>query len=233
MTGGGEQLTLSVAVPPRSRVSRLRLMEPSDGAGPFDDPDYLFEPWWPGVRLLVEAGPGGIDVRCRQLVDPLPAFPELREIPALLAVREALIDGALMVLDGDGRPDAGLLRARLTEAVVRPGGVRPGTPAFVALDLLRLDARSLAGRSFAERRARLVDALCPSDWCAVSRGVVGDGHALAEAAASLGFEAISARLLLAHYRGGPADDAWLRLPVTATRADRMPPFLAVFRSLPL
>jgi bifunctional non-homologous end joining protein LigD len=85
------------------------MMEPSDGAGPFDDPDYLFEPWWPGARLLVAAGPSGIDVRCRQLVDPLAAFPELREIPALLAVREALIDGVLMVLDGEGRPDAGLL----------------------------------------------------------------------------------------------------------------------------
>jgi bifunctional non-homologous end joining protein LigD len=208
-------------------------MEPSEGAGPFDDPDYLFEPWWPGTRLLVAAGPGGVVVRCRQLVDPLLSFPELSEIPALLPAREALIDGVLMVLDRDGRPDAGLLRSRLAQGGPESGGARAGRPAFVALDLLRLGRHSLAARSFAERRARLVDALQPADWCAVSRGVVGDGHALAEAAASLGFEAISARLLLAHYRGGPADDAWLRLPVTATRAERMPPFLAVFRSLPL
>jgi ATP-dependent DNA ligase len=103
----------------------------------------------------------------------------------------------------------------------------------VAIDLLRLGRRSLGTRSFAERRARLVDAVRPADWFAVSRGVIGEGTMFGDAAANLGFSAISARLLLAHYRGGPADDAWLRLPVAPVEPGRMSPFLAVFRALPL
>jgi ATP-dependent DNA ligase len=103
----------------------------------------------------------------------------------------------------------------------------------VAVDLLRAGDRPLAGRPFAERRRRLEDLVRPSDWCAVSRGVVGEGHMLASVAADLGFDTISARRLTARYRQGPAGDAWLRIPIAGgTGVRRLPPFLAVFRQLP-
>ena len=41
------------AAPPPASVralpARLRPMEPDLGTAPFDDPDYRFEPWWPGT----------------------------------------------------------------------------------------------------------------------------------------------------------------------------------------
>ena len=240
------QLALPVEGPPPVRAPRFRPMEPSAGEAPFNDPDYLFEPWWPGVRLFVTVSGSGILVSCRQLIDPLPEFPELRAIPGLVEPDEVLIDGVLMVLDDAGRPDAGLLRRRLggsgrrdagsneLPAPARAGSTRPaGTPAFVAIDLLRVGRRSLGTRSFVERRARLVDAVRPADWFAVSRGVIGEGTVFADAAARLGFAAISARLLLAHHRGGPAGEAWLRLPVAGTGRGGMSPLVAVFRALPL
>ena len=55
---------------------------------------------------------------------------------------------------------------------------------------------------------------------------------MAEALGALGFRALSARRLDARLRPGPAGDAWYRVPVVAAPRE-LPPFLAVFRRLPL
>ena len=49
----GEQLDLSdpgARGLPSRLPARVAPMQPSDGLTPFDDPAYLFEPWWPGIR---------------------------------------------------------------------------------------------------------------------------------------------------------------------------------------
>jgi hypothetical protein len=64
------------------------------------------------------------------------------------------------------------------------------------------------------------------------RGFIGDGTTVAIALGALGFRALSARRLDAPLRRGPARDAWYRVPVVAAPRE-LPPFLAVFRRLPL
>jgi bifunctional non-homologous end joining protein LigD len=219
-------------VPSRGRLtSRIRPMRPTDGPRPFDDPHYLFEPWWPGARLIVFIENGKVRAQGDEFADFLPEFPELRELAGVIDADGVILDGVLVILDRNGRPAPRLLRSRL--AGHEP---RLGRPAFVAVDLLRAVDRPLAGRPFAERRRRLEELVRPTDWCAVSRGVIGEGHMLAEVAGGLGFDTISARHLSSRYRPGPAGDAWLRLPIAGAPAPgagrRLPPFLSVFRQLP-
>ena len=52
-------------------------------------------------------------------------------------------------------------------------------------------------------------------------------------ALNIGTQAISARRLDARWKGGPAGDAWLRLPVVEPRADLSTPFLVLLERLPL
>ena len=219
-------------------------MRPTDGEGPFDDPRYFFEPWWPGIRAFVMVEAGVVRLRAEALTDPTSVFPELSGVADLVRGDGVILDATLMVLDARGRPSHALLERRLREgggnrgagggetgtSAGRTGPV--GTAALVAADLLYLDGASLAGRPFGERRGELAALMAPSPWCLAGRGFVADGTTVAEALGAMGFRALSARRLDAPLRTGAAGDAWYRVPVAAAPRE-LPPLLAVFRRLPL
>jgi bifunctional non-homologous end joining protein LigD len=203
-------------------------MEPDLGTAPFDDPDYRFEPWWPGTRVLLFGRGGEVRLQVEQLADPLAAFPELRGVGGLLGEDGVIVDGTLMVLDADGRPDADLLRERLAYPEVRNGEA-----AFVASDLAWAGGRDVTRRPFAERLERLQSLLHETDWCMVARGYVGEGLAVADALASMGLDAMSARHLGSAYQRGPSGGAWLRVPVVPEPVPSRRPTLALIQRLGL
>jgi bifunctional non-homologous end joining protein LigD len=181
-----------------------------DVAAPFDDPAYLFEPWWPGLRLLAFVERGAVRLQAGTLSEPLDAFPELTRLPERLRADGLVLDGTLLVLDDDARPDPELLRRRL-ERPYRRGGY----PALIVDDLIYADGRPLSAPYLA-RRERLALALEESDWCMVGRGYRGEGAMLAIAVGALGIGSLSARRLDARYRRGPAGGAWLRVPIATS-----------------
>jgi bifunctional non-homologous end joining protein LigD len=203
-------------------------MQPLAGVAPFDAPDTFFEPWWPGARMLAFLERGRLRLQTEHLSDPLVTFPELDTIRAQLIADGVVVDGTLLVLDEDGRPDADLLRRRLADA-----GEHRGDAAFVACDLLYIEGRALVTRPFAERRDRLGTTLRDGELCIASRGLRDEGRTLAAAVASMGLDAISARSLAGRYRPGEATDEWLRLPVVETPAPQTRPLLALIQRLPL
>jgi bifunctional non-homologous end joining protein LigD len=207
---------------------RLRPMEPDDGAAPFDDAGYRFEPWWPGTRVLLFHEGGEVRLQVEQLADPLTAFPELRGVGELLGEGGVIVDGTLLVLDAEGRPDADLLRERLAYPEVRNGEA-----AFVASDLVWAGGRDVSRRPFADRLERLQSLLRETDWCMVARGYVGEGLALADALAAMGLDAMSARHLDSPYRRGPSAGAWLRVPVVPAPVLDRRPTLALIQRLGL
>ncbi|MFN2484116.1 MAG: hypothetical protein ABR509_04160 [Candidatus Limnocylindria bacterium] len=224
------QLPLSIDTPDSGGRLPLhvRPMQATDGVGPFDDPGYYFEPWWPGVRALPFVESRQVRLQSEQLTDLLESFPELGSLGEQLRGDAVVMDGTLLVLDGDGRPDPELLRRRLA---VR--GVTAGRAAFVATDLLYLEGQTLASRPFVERRDRLRALVRRGETTIVGRGFREEGMTVAEALGELGMEAISARRLSARYRPGPAGDAWIRLPIAQPAPRAVRPTLSVIQKLPL
>jgi bifunctional non-homologous end joining protein LigD len=225
----GEQLDLPIPTEPgRPLPQRVVAMQPTPGAAPFDDRDWLFEPWWPGVRALAWVEEGRLTrLHAEGLADALTTFGELTdELPERLMEDGVVLDGWLLALDEGGWLDADLLRRRLTG---EPGA---GRPAFVASDLLWSAGTAWHDRPFVQRREHLEAVLLDGDRCVVSHALRGEGTLLAEALARFGLEAISARRLDARYRFGASRDAWLRVPVApALRTER--PRLALIQRLPL
>lgn len=203
-------------------------MQPTAGVGPFDDPGYLFEPWWPGVRAQAWVEDRRlVRLRAEGLADALGAFGELaEELPERLVEDGVLLDGWLLSLDEGGWLDTDLLRRRL-------GGDRSaGRPAYVAVDALWSDGEDLTRRPFEVRRRRLESTLLDGDRCVVSHALRGEGTLLAEALSRFGLAAMSARRLDARHRAGGGGDAWLRLPLSPTATTERPR-LALIQRLPL
>ena len=225
----GDQLDLPILTAHGDGLLPVRLapMQPSDGVAPFDDPAYLFEAWWPGVRAQAWVEGGRlIRLRAEGLADALTAFGELAdELPDRLMEDDVLLDGWLLALDEGGWLETDLLRRRLA------GDGHAGRPAFVASDLLWSGGNDWQRRPFGARRERLEAVLLDGDRCVVSHALRGEGTLLAEALARFGLGAISARRLDARYRAGPAGEAWLRLPLVPEAITERPR-LALIQRLP-
>jgi bifunctional non-homologous end joining protein LigD len=225
-----EQLPLPV--PPSDDGPTLRLpnrvvpMQATQLDAPFDDAGYFFEPWWPGVRAFALAERGRLRLQADGLADATATFPEMEELLGQLGEDGVVLDGTLLVLDDDGRPDGGLLRARLA------GDPRAGRPAYVASDLLWAGGEPVTRRTFRVRRRWLEALLAAGDRVTVGHGYPGDGTLVAEALATLGIDGLSARQLSARYREGPAGGAWLRAPIIPSEP-RARPTLALILRLPL
>jgi len=210
--------------------SRLGFPVATDGGSPFDDDERFFEPWWPGAQAFLYRTGEHVELRTEHLSDPLAAFPELRGVAQRLAADGVIVEGTLLALDSEGRPDARLLRRHLTGATTANEVVEG---ALVVTDMAYLEGRSLARQPFVERRRRLSAILPASEHCVLSRGLVGEGVTLGRAVASLGLAAISARRLDGRWRAGNAGDDWLRLRVSEPPTMPTRPFLVLLEKLPL
>jgi bifunctional non-homologous end joining protein LigD len=225
------QLTLDI-VPAAvtATLPTIVAMSPVSGSAPFEDDDWFFEPWWPGTQAIVYIDGGEVRFQTDHFADANPAFRELGGIGSQFAAERVIAHGTVLVLDDDGRPDAELLRRRLSG---EPGAARLGFAALVVSDLLHVRGQSLLNSPFADRRAQLTRLLRDGDVCVVGRGLRSDGTTLAEAAAAMGMTEVSARRLDARYRPGVSDDSWRRLPVAEAATAPARPFLALLQKLPI
>ena len=210
--------------------ARLAFPVASDGGIPFDDEDRFFEPWWPGAQAFLRRLGDHVEMRTEHLADPLAVFPELRESVGHLLADGLIVEGTLLALDADGRPDLRLLRRRLSD----PEAIdQLAEGAFVATDLPYLEGRSLARQPFVERRRQLSTLISENDHCVLGPGLVGEGLTLGRAIASMGLQALSAHRLDGLWRAGDTGGAWLRLSLEEPPSGPTRPFLVLLEKLPL
>ncbi len=180
----------------------------------FDSEEHLFEPWWGGTRALVFIGPadseGAGDVRVvdGDGMDRTAALPELAGTGVRVAARSAILDGELVVVDADGRADAGALAARLDGGAGRPA-------AFLAFDLLHLDGRSLLNQPLVKRRETLRRILRPGDEVVAVPAIATEGRALFDAIVGQGLAGMMARQRQGPYLPGVRSRLWRFIPAAA------------------
>ncbi|HEV2773187.1 MAG TPA: non-homologous end-joining DNA ligase [Thermoleophilaceae bacterium] len=189
--------------PMRARVDEL----------PPEEEHWAFEIKWDGVRALLYASGGRIELTARSGNDITARYPELRGIGAALGAREAVLDGEVVALDADGRPDFGRLQRRMHLASERAVRRRMSdTPvAYMAFDLLHLDGRSTLDLPYAERRELLEALAVEGPHWQTPAYHAGDGRALLEASRAQGLEGIVAKRLESGYEPGRRSGAWLKI----------------------
>jgi DNA ligase D-like protein (predicted ligase) len=186
------------------------------GSGtPFDSDEFLFEIKWDGIRALAFFGPGVARVQGRKLTDSSERYPEI--LAGLGALEgEGILDGEIVVLDREGRPDFQRVlvreQTRSREAALLKARHHP--VAYMAFDLLYRDGEPLFDRPLLERKQKLSRLLSGAPTPIVeSTYVVGQGMALYREAALRGLEGIVAKRLTSRYLPGERTSDWLKLKV--------------------
>ena len=223
-------LPLPTLDPPGSRpVPRPAFVEPmlaSPGTAPFDGDDWLFEPKWDGYRVEAIVADGKVALRTRNRNDAGRYFPELLGSPTWLAGPDAIVDGEVVALDPDGRPDFGLLQARLgggfsaSDLPASPDAKEAGRRAplvFMAFDLPWFAGRSYLDVPLEERKEILRHVLREHPRARYGGHVARDGIAFYAAAAAQGLEGAMAKHRRSRYEAGRRSTAWLKLKVRPTQ----------------
>jgi bifunctional non-homologous end joining protein LigD len=186
---------------------------------PFSDPDWLFEVKWDGYRTEAVLRDGRVRLWTRNRQDAARYFPDLAEATGWIEAKEAIVDGEVVALDEQGRPQFSLLQDHTGIRTGRaPGGKRRGTAAelvYQVFDLLYLDGQSLLAVPLEERKRLLRSRLRPHPSIRYAGHVDADGNAFFEAARQQELEGIVAKLRRSPYEPDRRSRSWLKLKVRA------------------
>jgi bifunctional non-homologous end joining protein LigD len=135
----------------------IRPMLALAGEIPKREAGWAYEFKWDGVRALVYVDAGRVRAFTRNDKSLMSTFPELRDLGPHLGSRSAILDGEIVALDKDNRPNFSTLSKRLhVTSKSEIQRLKVSIPAsFFAFDVLYLEGHSLMSRSYDERRAAL------------------------------------------------------------------------------
>src|SRR2546427_8238275 len=147
---------------------------------PRNDQDNAFEIKWDGVRTILYCEGGRVRLESRNLRDVTRQYPELRALGRELGSRRVVLDGEIVALDEQGRPDFQRLQPRMhleSESAVRRR-IADTPVVYMIFDLPYLDGHSTMALAYTERRALLEKlGLEGPNWRTPSYHV-GDGQAI-------------------------------------------------------
>ena len=173
---------------------------------PFSDPDWLYELKWDGFRVQAVVADGKVRIWTRNLHDAATYFPRLLTPPTWIDASQAIVDGEVVALDDEGRPDFSLLQTKLGDKTAT-GLV------YQAFDLLYLDGRSLLEVPLEDRKRLLRSVLKEHPRVRFASHVEGEGEAFYAAAQASGVEGVIAKLRRSRYEPGRRTNAWLKLKI--------------------
>ncbi len=187
----------------------------TDAPTAFNDPNWLWEMKFDGIRCLAVIHAGDVQLLTRRCKDMTAQFPEVSTaLRTLIAGQPAILDGELICPAADGRPDFFPVIRRLgLSDPVRITRAAVGHPAcLLVFDVLELGGTRLTAKPLEERKAILAAALPPSPTVQVVPTWPGTaGCTLAETVAARDLEGLVAKRLGSPYRPGARSRDWIKV----------------------
>jgi len=180
---------------------------------PFDDPRWLFEIKWDGVRAIAAVRRDGaeqqVTLRSRGGHVVNAQFPEVVDALYGLDLPDVVLDGEIVAIDAEGRSSFPLLQ----QLRGRQGTARPPIRYYV-FDLLYVHGHLLIDRPLRDRRRALAALLPDHPIVRVSDAVAEEGRSFYAAARSLGVEGIVGKRADSRYQPGRRSADWVKIKVT-------------------
>ncbi|MCB0719532.1 MAG: non-homologous end-joining DNA ligase [Bacteroidetes bacterium] len=178
--------------------------------------DWIYEMKWDGIRAIISIDEGELRIHSRNRNDITHLFPELN-VPEAFFSGSAVLDGEIVCLDPDGRPNFRNVVRRLhhnSEATIQKASRKH--PAFCYLfDCLYLDGRGVTQEPMLRRRDWLADTVKRDTPYRVSE-IVEDGAAFFEAVKAMGLEGVIAKDPAGKYSPGRRSPVWRKVKVRNT-----------------
>ncbi|OGU13181.1 MAG: hypothetical protein A2076_07875 [Geobacteraceae bacterium GWC2_53_11] len=175
---------------------------------PFNDPEWLFEVKWDGYRAVAEIREGRVSFYSRNGI----SF-EKKFSPVVDSLRkfdfEAVLDGEVVVVDDQGRPDFEQL-----QNYPKSGS---GHLIYYVFDLLYFKGHDLTGLPLFRRKELLKNILPSLPKIRFSDHVKNEGVLFFHAAAQKGLEGIIAKQALSIYEAGKRSGNWLKIKSRLTQ----------------
>ena len=188
---------------------------------PFSRPGWIFELKYDGFRVLAGYSQGKPQLISRLGTDLLQFFPEIGcELQVLGDKEPILLDGELVILDRNDRPQRDRLRRR--PSIKRADNIehasRTEPAVLVVYDLLVVGGKDVRARPLIERKGLLNESLATTTTriFAVTH-CEEDGEALCKLADERKMEGIAAKNAQSSYQGGYAS-GWLKIRTAHGRA---------------
>lgn len=178
----------------------------------FDSPDYVFELKFDGVRMLAYCGDGDARLVNRRGHGRTNTYTEIAaELKNLN--RKVVLDGEIIALNADGRPDFYRLLKR--DRVEKPSArfLKETPVRYAVFDLLASDGKTLTERPWQERRKVLERLFAGANFANIELTDVfpSAGEALFQAAARENLEGIVAKRSDGQYFPGRRAEAWIKI----------------------
>jgi bifunctional non-homologous end joining protein LigD len=190
------------------------------GDAPLDDPGFVYEPKYDGIRAIVEIGAGGkpVTLWSRLGNDKTRQFPEIAGALEKWAKRHTepvVLDGEIVALDSRGDP-TGFQQLQGRIHLTSADNTRTTRAvAFIAFDLLKQGGVDFRGRPLVERRQALEKLFgrTGSPILRLSEIARGDGRPLHARALASGWEGLIAKLAMSRYISGKRTPDWRKLKI--------------------
>ncbi len=167
---------------------------------------------WDGVRAISYVRGADVRVFSRNDRDVTVSYPELRELGRVLR-HHAVLDGEIVAMDPDGRPNFGLLQSRMH--VVDPAKARSlksRVPVcYLVFDVLELDGRRVLHVPYEQRRELLEQLELEVDGIAVPPAFQGNPDDAMRASRDNGLEGVVCKRLDSIYTPGRRSRAWVKV----------------------
>jgi bifunctional non-homologous end joining protein LigD len=175
--------------------------------------EWSYEMKWDGVRALTLVQPGSVRITSRNGRDVTAGYPELHALAHDLGEAEVLLDGEIVALNVEGRPDFQLLQRRMhvRDAAALRVLQREVPIVLMIFDLLWFDGRLVTELPYTERR-RVLEVLGPSGttW-QTPPASTDNGDAALATSRELGLEGIVAKRVDSIYEPGRRSSAWRKI----------------------
>lgn len=191
-------------------------MLPRTGPLPVEEARYAASVKFDGMRAQISVDARGrVCVRSRPGRNHTHRFPELAEFAAAIrdaGHRQVLLDGELVVLDSDAKPNFGRLAARIRASsdrqVARAAATHPCH--LVLFDALHLDGANLRHLPYVERHEILRGLQLHAPYWQTTPHFIAEAAALFAAVEEQQLEGIVVKHLDSRYEAGRRSGSWIK-----------------------
>lgn len=170
---------------------------------PGDDDGWAYEIKWDGYRTIAFVDDGKVRLQSSSGRDVTDRWPEIGGLADAVNAGSAIVDGELVVVDGEGRPNFGHLQ--------QSGGGSSHQAALYIFDVLQVDGTDTTDLAYRDRRQLLTGVVEPGTNWAVPSHSVGNGADLVAATVERGLEGVIAKRLDSVYRPGTRTKEWRKI----------------------